>query len=178
MGVIAKAHGLRGDVLVVSHHADSTLWAPGVVLALIAPERVPATPRDRIVVEPSRIATVKRARRVPGGHWTLQLDCALDRDAAEALRGYHLAVEPSRLPAPDPDEVYHHELPGWSVVDVSGAAVGTVTGVFAGPGGDLIDVDLGDGVQVYVPFVAAIVKEIDRSARRLVIDPPEGLLEP
>ena len=178
MGVIAKAHGLRGDLLVVSHHADSTLWAPGVVVALIAPDRVPAGARDRVVVEPTRVVTVRRARRVPGGHWTIAIDGVADRDAADALRGYHVGVDPARLPAPDPDEVYHHELPGWAVVDMSGAAIGTVTGVFAGPGGDLLDVDLGGGVQAYVPFVGAIVKEIDHSTKRLVIDPPEGLFEP
>lgn len=178
MGVVAKAHGLRGEVVVAAFHPESPAWAAGTSFYLLAPGSVPEGAADRVEAEPTRTCLVRRARKSPDGRWTLQLDGVADRDAADALRGTHLALDPASLPAPDPDEVYHHELPGWSVVDVSGAARGTVVGVFAGPGGDLLDVELGGGARVYVPFVAAIVKEIDRSARRLVIDPPDGLLEP
>jgi len=178
MGVVAKAHGLRGEVVVAAFHDASPAWAPGTTFALIAPDRVPQGARDRIAAEPARTVTVRRARKAPDGRWTLALDGVADRDAADALRGFHLALDPASLPAPEADEVYHHELPGWDVVDVAGVRRGVVVGVFSGPGGDLLDVDVGDGARVYVPFVGAIVKEIDRSGRRLVIDPPEGLFDP
>jgi len=178
MGVVAKAHGLRGEVVVVPFHADSPLWTRGTPMALLPAGAVPAGAKDRVDLTPTRQVTVRSARKAPDQRLVVGLEGVADRDAAEALHGAHLAVDPALLPAPDADEVYHHELPGWAVVDVDGRARGTVIGVFAGPAGDLVEVDLGGGQSVYVPFVAAIVKEIDRPGRRLVVDAPEGLFEP
>jgi len=178
IGVVAKAHGLRGDLTVVAHNPDSPLWKVGMRVAL-----VPLTPsqsaRDRVSLDAPRLAYVTRVRKNPDGKLTLALDVCVDRDQADALRGVHLGVDPALLPPLDETEVYHHELPGWAVVDMSGALLGTVLGVFAGPGGDLIEVQPPDpkADTFFVPFVAQIVTTIDRPSRRLVIDPPEGLLE-
>jgi 16S rRNA processing protein RimM len=34
-----------------------------------------------------------------------------------------------------------------------------------------------DGTEALVPFVHGIVVEVDRENRRIVLDPPEGLME-
>ncbi|MFO0744085.1 MAG: ribosome maturation factor RimM [Myxococcota bacterium] len=180
IGVVAKAHGLRGELVVVPFHADSPLWTRGTSLYLLPPGKVAPHTRDRVSVEAPdelRVVVIERARKNPDGRYTVGLAGAFDRDAAEALRGYHLGLDAARLPPPAEDELYHHELPGWHVVDVAGTAIGTVVGMFDGPGGELLEVDCGKKDTVFVPFVDAIVKTIDRSAKRIVIDPPDGLLD-
>lgn len=177
IGVVARAHGLRGELLIVPHHAGSPLWAPGSEVFVVPAAAIPADARDRVRVSAAKATVVRRARKAPDDKLVVSVDASTDRDAAEALRGAHIGVDPARLPAPDVDEIYHHEVPGWAVDDVAGARVGTVLGVFSGPGGDLLEVAREGRDSVFVPFVAAIVTTIDRAGRRLVIDPPEGLLD-
>ncbi len=101
-----------------------------------------------------------------------------DRTAAGELTGSWLSVDSSQLPAvPDPDEFRDHELIGLSVRTSAGEAVGMVTDVLH-HGQDLLVVRHPDGQEYLVPFVTAIVPEVDVAAGLLVIDPPPGLLDP
>ena len=59
----------------------------------------------------------------------------------------------------------------------AGEAVGVVTDVLH-HGQDLLVVRPPDGREHLVPFVKAIVPEVDVTAGVLVIDPPLGLLDP
>ncbi len=99
------------------------------------------------------------------------------REAAEELRNTELLVPIADLPAlEDPDSFYDHQLVGLTVQLPDGSPVGTVAAV-RHEGTDLLVVDLPDGDEALIPFVAAIVPTVDVAAGRLVIDPPEGLLE-
>ena len=51
-----------------------------------------------------------------------------------------------------------------------------MTNVLHGPAGDYLQVRV-DGRERLIPFVAAIVPEVDLAARTVRIDPPEGLLD-
>jgi 16S rRNA processing protein RimM len=53
--------------------------------------------------------------------------------------------------------------------------VGEVEDVHVGPGAPILGVRSANG-EVLVPFVDAICREVDVPSRRIVIDPPEGLL--
>ena len=101
-----------------------------------------------------------------------------DRTAAGELTGSWLSVDSSRLPEiGDPDEFRDHELIGLSVRTSAGQAVGVVTEVLH-YGQDLLVVRHPAGREHLVPFVKAIVPEVDVAAGVLVIDPPPGLLDP
>lgn len=80
----------------------------------------------------------------------------------------------------DPDEFHDHQLTGLTVLTVSGELVGTVSDVLH-YGQALLSVAPATGTahsaEVLVPFVAAIVVEVDLAAGKLVIDPPPGLLD-
>ena len=87
-------------------------------------------------------------------------------------------------PAADPDEFHDYELIGLDVLTVAGEPVGVVADVLH-QGQDLLVIQPSAGPraagperdQILVPFVAAIVPEVDVKAGRLVIDPPPGLLD-
>jgi 16S rRNA processing protein RimM len=102
-----------------------------------------------------------------------------DRTVAGELTGSWLSIDSSQLPdTSDPDEFRDHELIGLSVRTSAGDLVGAVTDVLH-YGQDLLVVRPAEGNGEHlVPFVKAIVPEVDVKAGVIVIDPPPGLLEP
>ena len=99
-----------------------------------------------------------------------------DRNAAEEWRQRFLVVRSSDLPLPEPGEVWVHELTGMRVSDVNGAHVGDVVGYEELPQGFLLEVKTARG-SASIPFVEPIVTNVDRDARVITIDPPDGLLD-
>jgi 16S rRNA processing protein RimM len=167
VGRVVKAHGIRGELSVDVHTDEPDLrFATDSVL------------RARLRDGTQRPLTVAAAR--PHGERLLvRFTEVLTRDVAETLRGALLLVDVADLPpSQDPDEFYDHELEGLAAELPDGSAVGTVLEVIHSPGGDLLAVALPDGREVLVPFARAIVPEVDLAGKRVVIDPPEGLLEP
>jgi 16S rRNA processing protein RimM len=78
---------------------------------------------------------------------------------------------------PLPDGMfYRHDLVGCRVETAGGQAVGDVVKVEGDLGASRLVVD-GPGGEVLVPLAQAICVVIDIAARRIVVDPPEGLLE-
>jgi 16S rRNA processing protein RimM len=152
VGRITRSHGLRGEVVV-----DLLSSEPELRLAVGAEL---ATDRGPLVVE---------AARPHQGKWLVVFEGVLGREAADALRGTELRAEP----IDDPDALWVHDLVGASVVDAAGVERGTVVAVLANPADDLLELD--GGALVPVGFITGWEGEGD--ARRLVVDPPEGLFD-
>jgi 16S rRNA processing protein RimM len=101
-----------------------------------------------------------------------------DRTAAETLRGIRLVIDSDDLePIDDPDEFHSHELVGLAAVLADGSPLGTVSEVIHGPAGELLAVARPDGGEVLVPFIHEFVPEVDVAGGRVVLAPPEGLLD-
>jgi 16S rRNA processing protein RimM len=167
VGRVAKAHGVTGELAVeVRTDEPSSRFA------------VDATVIAQLRDQTRRPLTVSAARP-HSGRLLVRFAEVDTRDAAETLRGALLLVDAANLPPPDdPDEFYDHQLEGLGAVLGDGTPVGSVREVMHGPGGELLVLERPDGAEVLVPFVRAIVPEVDVAARRIVIDPPEGLLDP
>jgi 16S rRNA processing protein RimM len=166
VGRVAKAHGIRGELAVdVRTDSPEQRFAVGIVVA--------ARLRDGSS-KPLTFATI----RPHGERLLVTFDEVPDRTAAESLRGALLLADTASLPPnEDPDEFYDHELEGLTALLTDGTTVGTVREVVHSPGGELLAVDRADGGELLVPFVREIVPEVDIAGRRVVLDPPEGLLE-
>jgi len=164
VGRIARAHGIAGEVGVeVRTDAPEVRFAPGTTLATDPPERGPLT--------------VQRARW-HSGRLLVAFEQVPDRTAAESLRGTMLVVDSASSPDQTGDDDYwDHELTGLQVVTVAGDPIGVVEDVAHPPGADLLVVRRPDGAELLVPFVSAIVPTVDVAGGRVVVDPPEGLLE-
>ena len=164
VGRIGRAHGIKGDVTVDVRTDEPELrFAPGTVL-LTEPE-------------PLGPLTVVDAR-VHSGRLLVRLEGVDDRTAAGVLRGALLQVDidPSERPE-DPEEFYDHQLVGLAVRTTAGVAVGEVVEVLHLPGQDVLAVRRPEGGEALVPFVAAIVPEVDLDGRTVIVDPPPGLLD-
>jgi 16S rRNA processing protein RimM len=165
---IGKPHGLRGEVTVQLHTDDPTArFAAGSVLA------TEAAPGSGV----PRHLTVRSARS-HRGIWLIGFEEIPDRTGAESLRGTRLMVDATLgLPEDDDEGFYESELVGLVAVTAEGATVGTVSGLQTGAAQDLLVVELAGGGEALVPFVEAIVPEVDLPGGRVVLDPPPGLLE-
>ena len=166
VGRVVKPHGIRGE-LVVDVRTDSPeeRFVPGAVLATRARDGASGT------------VTIAAARPHTG-RLLVTFEGVAGRDAAEAMRGLLLVVDAADLaPSDDPEEFYDHELEGLEVVDVQGNRIGVVAEVLHTAGSDLLSVRRPDGGEALVPFVADIVPTVDVAAGRVVVDPPEGLLD-
>jgi 16S rRNA processing protein RimM len=107
----------------------------------------------------------------------LSFDGYDDVDAAKTLVGYKFAVpESDRVPLPE-DHFYDWELEGCLVETVSGNTIGTVREVMRTGGVEVLVIEDENARDYLIPMAASIVVKIDAPAKRIVIDPPEGLLE-
>ncbi len=171
VGRIGRPHGIRGEVVIGVRTDEPDLrFAVGSVMdaSRSAEDDLPA---DRA---PLKVAAV----RWHSGQLLVGFAGITDRTAAGELTGSWLSIDSSQLPAtPDPDEFRDHELIGLSVRTTAGEPVGVVTDMLH-YGQDLLVVRRADGGESLVPFVQALVPEVDLGAGVVVIDPPPGLLDP
>jgi 16S rRNA processing protein RimM len=158
IGTVVRAHGVRGLVRV---RASSD--------ALLALARVFVDGREHAVEH-------AQAER---GDFLVKLAGVADRDQAEALRGKTLEALREELPALGDGELYAADLVGCQVYDAQGIHLGAVTGSFPGGGHEVLEVKLpdGDGRTFLLPLIEPIVREVDVGERRIVCDPPEGLVD-
>ncbi|MCP2280289.1 ribosome maturation factor RimM [Nocardia amikacinitolerans] len=169
VGRVAKSHGVRGELVVeVRTDEPEERFAVGTTLR----GRLPRSSEVRDF-------TVESARE-HSGRLLVFLAGIADRTAADALRGTLFVVDSEDLPpSDDPDEFYDHELEGLTVQLTDGTAVGTVTEVLHSAAGELLSVRAADdGREILIPFVTAIVPTVSLADGLVVIDPPEGLLDP
>lgn len=149
IGRLGRPHGLRGE-LMVSLTTDRT-------------ERL--TPGSRWWVA-GRDLVLESTRPHQGRH-LVKLEGVDDRDAAAALTGAFVYAAP--LATVDDEVVWVHEVIGADVVDRSGQRLGRVEAVQANPAHDLLVLE-GGGL---VPMVFVV----EQRDGRVVVDPPEGLLD-
>jgi len=168
VGRVVKAHGIGGEVVVDVRTDDPyDRFAPGTVLR--------ARARDK-----TERGVVVESMREHSGRLLVRFDGVNSRDAADALRGSLFIVDTADLPPiADPDEFYDHELEGLRVRTLAGHEVGRVTEVLHTPAGEILAVrpDEGEGPEILVPFVSAIVTAVSVEDGLVEIDPPDGLLD-
>lgn len=162
VGRIGRAHGIRGDVAVEVRTDE--------------PER--RLRAGATVLDGDRALTITAARQ-HAGRLLVHLEGVDDRDAAEALRGRLLEadVDPAERPE-DPEDFYDHQLVGLIARDAAGRVVGRVEEVLHLPGQDVLGLRLESGREVLVPFVEALVPEVDLEAGEVVLTDRPGLLDP
>jgi 16S rRNA processing protein RimM len=167
IGRIGRPHGLRGEVtLELRTDEPERRFAAGTTVRAEAP-RGSAAPWSQLTVTATRwhqSTLLVRFEELP------------DRTTAEAARGLLLHAEvPADETPDDPDEYYDHQLVGLAAEDVDGRALGEVTSVVHGAQ-DLLQIRTPDGRDTLVPFVAALVPEVDLAARRVVVADRPGLV--
>lgn len=159
VGVITGAHGIRGEVKLRSFTAEPQAIASYSPLETASGKKI-------------EIAKL----RVQKEGFIAVLKGVTDRNTSEALKGTELFVPRDRLPEPEEDEVYVHDLIGLPVHLADGSRLGEIVNVADYGAGDLIDVRIeGRKDTVLIPFADGYVLEAD--GEKVVVDLPEGYLD-
>jgi 16S rRNA processing protein RimM len=115
--------------------------------------------------------------RPSGSRLLIRFDGVTDPAAASELAGGELSVtESDAVEAPE-DFYYSHRLEGWRCVDREGRPLGRVLKLEESPGGAMLSVAVSTGGTVAVPFTRPIVVSVEPEVQRIVLDPPDGLME-
>jgi 16S rRNA processing protein RimM len=163
VGRVARAHGNRGEVIINAETDFPDIrFRAGSELRLRRGDA---------------IATLKvGAVRTHQGRPVVAFEGVSTMDAAEALAGAELRIAPEDLSPLAAGAFYRHDLVGCRVETTEGREIGEVRRVEEGAGVDRLVV-VGSRSEVLVPLAADICVTIDPVARRIVIRPPEGLIE-
>jgi 16S rRNA processing protein RimM len=163
VGRIVRPHGIKGAVVVepTSDFAAERFKAGSVLQWQRLGQAVPVT-----VVE----------SRDFKGRWVVRLEGVTTISEAEALRGLDLEVPADARHPLKAGAYYMDELEGCEVVTSAGEVVGQVTSVDSAVGTPVLVVR-GDAGEVLVPLAEEICRVVDPAAKRIVIDPPAGLIE-
>jgi 16S rRNA processing protein RimM len=169
VGRVGKPHGLRGEVTVeVRTDEPERRFAVGTTLRAERPGGS---------APPWRELTVAATR----WHQTtllVRFDELHDRTTAESARGLLLHADVPANESPDcPEEYYDHQLVGLAAEDLDGRPLGEVSVVLHGAQ-DLLQIRTRDGRDALVPFVAALVPEVDLARGRIVVADRPGLVTP
>ncbi|KSU55328.1 ribosome maturation factor RimM [Microbacterium enclense] len=169
VGRLVKAHGLKGAFKLELYTDDPDgRFVPGSTFTLQVPESSPWHGRELTV----------REFRWMNSHPVVFFEGVDDRTAAEELVKAILWIDQDAETAPAEDDAwYDHQLVGLNVVR-DGVVIGRVVRVDHFPAQDLLIVrPSGEDREVLVPFVGAIVPEVDIAGGRVVVTPPTGLFE-
>jgi len=164
IGEIVRTHGLRGEIRVAPLTDDPRRFEHLTACVVWDPRR-----DER---QPCRITASRRQ----GDAVLLSLAGYDSPEAVRALVGRLIAIPASEALPPGPGRFYPWQLEGCRVLTEAGEEVGHVVRVEPSPGHDLWVVD-GGAREHLIPAVPAIVVDVDLAARRVVIRPPEGLLD-
>ena len=114
--------------------------------------------------------------RLHGGGWVAKLEGVDSREAAEAMAGWYFAAPRAELPATGSDEYYWADLIGLQVFNTRDEPLGRVLGLIATSANDVLRVGSaevaarGKDRERLLPFVAAVVLDVDLQERRMRVD--------
>jgi 16S rRNA processing protein RimM len=161
VGIVGRAHGIKGEV--------------GIDVRTDEPDRrfVPGAALGR---EDGGAALTVESVRDHSGRMLVRFRGYPDRTAVETLRGTVLVVQVDATARPaDEEEYYDRQLTGLRVLDAHGADVGRVADVIHLPEQDLLEIRTPTGTRL-VPFVRALVPEVDLDAQTVRLADVPGLL--
>ncbi len=161
---IARPQGIRGEVI-----AD---------LLTDFPERFARLTEVRVVWPNGKVADLGLERARPHlGRIILKLKGYDSRNEAESLRAVRVIVARGQLVQLPADNYYDFDLVDCVVSTAAGLAVGKVTGVHNFGAAPLLVVRGDDEKERLIPLASSICTEVDVAHKRIVIEPPDGLLD-
>ena len=160
LGKIVGPYGLRGAVKVHPFADDPLAWAKlshwwlgheGDALGLWRQTRVLRC-------------------KAHGEVLVAELECLADRNASEAAHGVLVGVPRADLPPAAKNEYYWADLIGLEVKNSGGLCLGRVLGLIETPANAVLRVGDGERAEQLLPFVAAVVLDVDLAAGTVRVD--------
>ena len=163
LGDLVKPIGLKGDIKL---RESADFW-----------EGALASQKLQLVRDGERRPVhVNSCKTLGRGMWRASFEEIADRDASESSVGSRLVLD---LPDEDveaPEQLRPFQVTGFAVFRTDGSHIGTVSDLVHMPAQSVFVVQ-GDERQHMIPHVPAIVVSVDLQEQKVVVDPPDGLLE-
>lgn len=167
VAIVRKPHGVRGEIaLALETDRPTAVFRKGRRLLI-------GDARGRPV---GGSLTVERARSIPDGLLLKTVEFVGRTPELEALRGRSLLIEVADAAPAGADELHYRDLLNVRIL-IAGREVGVVREITETAAGELLVVRRAEGGELLIPFVRDWIREVDLEARRIVMEPPEGLLE-
>jgi 16S rRNA processing protein RimM len=163
LGEIATTHGLDGRLKLNPFNFDTA--------ALVAGRKV-YLDLDDVHAEFELAADARPIKN----QFLIKLRGINRIDDAQRWVGATLSVDESALAPLDPGQYYHYQVIGFEVFHKDGARIGVIASVLSNAGNDILVVRE-EGKEFLIPAVKEIVEKVDFDSRRIIVDPPEGLLD-
>jgi 16S rRNA processing protein RimM len=164
VGKIVRTHGLRGALKIFPYGETLGLQRPGAKFHLYS-----APAKEELVLTLVSL-------RPQGRHYVAQFAEVPDVNAAQRVLEGEIFVPEECLPPTSEGEYYHYQLIGLRVETAAGREIGILRGIIETGSNDVYVVDHSTK-EILIPAIAEVVLEVDLQEGRMVIEPPEGLLD-
>jgi 16S rRNA processing protein RimM len=165
VGVIRKAHGIRGEASVEPWTDSFERFAELSNVILVSPDE-----------SLTREATIESVR-AHGDRALLKFAGFTTPEDVDALRQWTIEIPEDKARRRDANEFFLHDLVGLHLIDREGRDRGQTIEAYEGGGGVLLNVRRADGKTFEVPFAETICTKIDVPGKRIIVELPEGIDE-
>jgi 16S rRNA processing protein RimM len=166
LGYIIKTHGLRGHVVAHFDVDDTAAYAKLKTVYLT------------LAGAPTKLVEhqIEKVQPQAGSKVLLKLRGIECIEEAEPLRGSQLHLPLAQLPELEDDQFYFHDVIGFTVIDETLGALGTVENFYELPQQDMLAMRY-QGQEVLIPVVDELVSHADQAKKEIYVNLPEGLLD-
>lgn len=165
IGVIRKAHGVRGEASVEPWTDSPDRFDHMDKVTLVSPDE-----------KTTRVFAIESAR-VHGERVLLKFAGITTPEQVQELRGWTIEIPQSQARKLESDEYFLHDLAGLHLVDAEGRDRGEIVEAYEGGGGVLLNVKRSDGKTYEVPFAEEICTKINLKEKKIIVELPEGIDE-
>ena len=159
---VVTTHGLDGWLKLNPFNPDTTL----------------VSSLEKLYLEKNGIASEHKVESIKPhkGQLLAKLGGVDSIEQAEKWVGSVACVAEANLPTLNSGEYYHYQTIGLEVFDLQGKRIGVITRIWPTAAGGLYVVQ-GPEKEYLVPAVKEIIEKVDFAAGKMIINPPEGLLD-
>ena len=163
VGIIRKAHGVRGEASVEAWTDDLDRFAELRSVTLVSPDETK-----------TRLTEIE-TYRVHAGRVLVKFGGIDSPEDVQLLQNWTVEIPEEQARELEEDEYFLHDLVGLTLIDAEGRERGLIVDVYEGGGGILFNVKRPDGKEFELPFAADLCTSVDLAQKRMTVSLPEGL---
>jgi 16S rRNA processing protein RimM len=164
VGKLVNTHGIRGEVRVISttDFADERYKVGNSLFLFMDNKKEPIE---------LKVASHRNHKNFD----LLTFEGYHNVNQVEGFKGGILKIPESQLTPLDDNEFYFHEIIGCEVFTISGEEIGKIKEILTPGANDVWVIKGKSGKEILIPYIEQVVKQIDITNKKILIEPMEGL---
>lgn len=161
-GKVTKTHGLKGEIT--------------IKLDVVNPADFKELRYVLIDQNGTLVPYFIESLKINGDKMFVQLQDVKKMEQAVGFIGRAVFLPNEMMPELDDNDFYYSEIKGYKLVDVKKGEVGTISDVLEYPTQAVIQI-MRDGKEILIPVHDDIIQKVDKKAKVLTVNAPEGLID-